>query len=284
MQTAFSSRRSPHLRVHEMLRGAREHTLVTPVSHSSESLMRNTPTYSQAFASTMNTNQPQWGGGRTPSNALSTLNSTQNTKVCVFVFVVVFLTALFITIGSYADHQLQTYKETDSTIDFQTHVTLLVVQLLFNVALVALPYIALYNYAPDSYACQYYLVIAACWVVSLHAQPHLKDRFYALWGDASSNAPSTKDHDSTIIAQHLQEAEDSVRRKPRSPQHHREPENLQYQTNPAVRIAPSTVPHISSRMPMDIERSAITFHSNDLLPHTPSHEPAPQGTNIADLL
>jgi hypothetical protein len=65
-----------------------------------------------------------------------------------------------------------------------------------------------------------------------------------------------------------------------APQHHREPENLQYQTNPAVRIAPSTVPHISSRMPMDIERSAITFHSNDLLPH----EPAPQGTNIADLL
>ena len=294
MHNSFSPRRSPHMRVHEMLRNARDHI---PSHSSSESLVQSMPNYSKAFASTMHGQQS--GGGKSAStHYVNALNNPQNTKMFVCVCTIVFLTACFVGLGSYVDARMQKYNETENTEqDYQTHLVLLSVQLCFNVAMLALPYALLYNYAPDSYVCQYYVVVLAFWVLALHAQPHLKNRFYTLLSNdpppnASLTTVTSDEHDQSLIAQHLHEAN---HKKQNHTHLDDEPENIQYRPNRAQRIAPR-MQFNDDHHNDNHNNQPMQFHSQDLLPaqhtqHT-THTPmlmsmsvdATQGTNLADLL
>lgn len=241
----------------------------------------------------------QSGGGKSSASSgyVNTLNNAQNTKVFACVCTIVFLTICFVSIGSYVDDRVQKYNETENTEqDYQTHLLLLSLQLCSNVAMLALPYALLYNYAPDSFLRQYYVVVLAFWVLALHAQPHLKTRFYTLLGNGPPSnvrtsqkiAVTSEEHDQALIAQHLQEA---THKKQNQTYLHDEPENIQYRSNRAQRIAPRMqLNNDNYNHNHNHDNQPMQFHSQDLLPaqqHSSMMSMTPdstQGTNIADLL
>ena len=292
MHRSLSPRFSPNLRVHEMLRNARNRV----PTHSSESLVQSMPNYSQAFASTMHGQQSGGGKSSASTDYVSTLNNPQNTNVFVCVCTFVIFTICFVGMGSYVDARTQNYVETENTEhDYQTHLLLLSLQLCFNVAMLALPYALLYNYAPNSYACQYYIVAFALWVLALHAQPHLKNRFYTLLDNEppSNDTPSLtagvtrEEHDQVLISQHLHEANHQKQNQTHS---QAEPENIQYRPNRSQRTAPRMQFNDDDHHTPNYNQP-MQFHSQDLLPaqqHPPIFSTSPDttthGTNIADLL
>ena len=230
--------------------------------------------------------QPQsgGGGGNHKHGFPWGMNNTTNSKVGTFVVLLVALTVGFVTVGAYVDTLIEQYnKHNNADNDTQTHLTLLIVQLAVNVGMLLLPYVVLSTCASDSYACQYYLVVGAFWVMSLHAQAHLKKRFYALVGSGKTPADSashdddaSEESDHVLIAQHVKEAESAHTLT--TSKHELRPmenENLQYRANPTTYNAP--------QMRSNHERalSPLHFDSQDLLPLQSRHT---QGTNTADLL
>lgn len=259
MHVTLSPRRTPHNRVHEMLRKSR--AMDAASSAGGCALVQNTPTYSQAFVSTMHSSNVQQGGG---------MKSAQNKKVFVGVTIVSLLLAVFVAVGSYMDAHIHRYNEQENAEhDYPTHLALLGLQLALNVLLLVVPYLVLCKYDTDGYACQYYYVVGALWVLALHAQPHLKDRFYVL---LSPDIPDTtaSDNDSEIIAKHVMDAQEE-KHAPHEP----ETENLQYKANLKPFMAPRLRPS---------RDEPVQFNSVDLLPQTTAHQHSHRGTNIADLI
>lgn len=300
MYTPFSNTRSNrHSRVHEMLKRSRH----PPSSlSSSESLMKGTPTYSQAFASTMPLSQTGGGdvGGLGSSLNMNTLNNPDNHKVIVFICATTALTAVFSFLGRNVDALIQNYEDTKNPgKDYDTHFLMLVAQLCFNVAMLVVPCVMVHKYFPDSYVCRYYLVIAAFWTLSLHAQPFLKRRFYYAFALSSSvkqlshkedtNINQESDSDQQLIAQYLKDAETTSTPTITLPQHP-ETDNIQYRSSPA------TTPLRNNLSSGRHSNTPIHFESQDLMPaqSTHQHSAIPQhhesfqsggggGTNLADL-
>lgn len=264
MHLALSPRHTPHSRVREMLRTSRSTDGASP--NSDRDWIQNTPTYSQAFVSTVHSSNTQQGGG---------VKSTQNKRVFVGVATVSLLLGVFVVAGSYMDAYIHHYNEQQNAEnDYQTHLVLLGLQIAFNVFLLVVPYLALCKYDTNGYTCQYYYVVGALWVLALHAQPHLKDRFCVLLSPDVPDIPDTTatDNDHEIIANYVRDAQEKVHA--RAP----ETENLQYKANLTPLMAPQLRP---------LRDEPVQFSSTDLLPQATEHPHQhnnDRGTNIADLI
>lgn len=274
--------RQSHSRVQEMLKRARH----IPSSLSSgESLMQGAPTYSQAFASTMSDTKS--GGGLGKGLDMSSMNNPHTQKLLAFVCAATALTTLFILFGRNVDAFIQNYEERENVDrNHSTHLLLLTGQLCFNVAMLVVPYVAMHKYFSDSYICQYYLVIAAFWVLSLHAQPFLKRRFYDAFVSYSSeqrphkkeNTSSNREADQKLIAQYLKEVETTP---PLTTTQHIETNNMQYRSLPAT-----TQQHNNSPYTQHDNKDRMQALSTQAHFISPDHEPfqnGDSGTNIADL-
>lgn len=258
-----------------MLRNSRAREIDVASSAGDCKLVQNTPTYSHAFVSTMHSSNGQHGGG---------IKNAQNKKVFVGVTTVSLLLVVFVAAGSYMDSHIHNYNEQENTEhDYQTHLALLGLQLALNVILLVVPYFALCKYDSDGYVCQYYYVVGALWVLALHAQPHLKDRFYVLLSSDITDTSTTNtigdnviNNDTDIIAKHVLDAQ-----KNEHMSHEPETENLQYRANPKPFMAPQLRP---------TRDEPVQFSSVDLLPQATTQQHQHQqphshrGTNVADLI
>jgi hypothetical protein len=209
------------------------------------------------------------GGDHTQANRAS-----ENTEIAICVCVVIVLTVMFVYVGEYMDHYLLEHEEETANSDTGQLISILVFQMIFNVMMLVVPYIVLHVYAKGNLAYQYYLVVAAFWVLSLQAQPQLRRRFEQLLRDKVSpsmmkplNADVDADthEDTQIISEHFAEAEH---------QHKREAENMQYRRNQVERMTEQQ-PVYGHDMPMQ-------FSSQDLMP-MPAVDNLNRETNLADL-
>lgn len=84
-------------------------------------------------------------------------------------------------------------------------------QIIINVALLVVPYFILAKYASHTLVFQYYAIVAAFWVVSLHAQEQLRNRFSrVLEGDSARLAAEAKANakrDAELLAAHAKQAQ-----------------------------------------------------------------------------
>ena len=98
---------------------------------------------------------------------------------------------MFVCVGEYVDNYLLEYEDETTDNGTEQLISILVFQMIFNVIMLVVPYIVLHMYAKDSLAYQYYLVVAAFWVLSLQAQPQLRRRFEQLLRDKESQSMVT---------------------------------------------------------------------------------------------
>lgn len=274
MLTPSTMIRSPRNRVHDMLRTMRNDRYskqatdtFSDVKHDNSLALRHVP---------------QYGGGNDSVNP----KQRQAYIIFIFVLIVIVLTIVFVYVGQWVDAELNNYQKKHRS---TSALTLILIQMIFNVAILCVPYCVVCNYNPDSLICHYYLVVAAFWVVALHAQTHLKERFQNLFqsNTHSTNASTTKkENDALIIDSLVKGAIQKQMSKPSS-QNSTYP-TLQQQT-PERHIPISTRQHSYHSMhdtpPTTMAatehfNTPVQFNSQDLLPTFPPQERA---TNIADL-
>lgn len=136
------------------------------------------------------------------------------TSVAVWVLSALALTGVFLVIGQWVDARLaddvngsQPQVDTPDTpssvgTDYGTVALKTCFQITFNVAMLLVPYVLLRHYAPHTLLYRHYLyVVFPLWVVSLHAQPLLKERLRVLL--AGEVAPEVDDATklATLVAQ-----------------------------------------------------------------------------------
>ena len=119
-------------------------------------------------------------------------NDSDIAPVLVWVVSALALTGVFLVIGQWVDARLadqndtgaQPVKGDDTSIvgnDYGAIVVKTVFQIIFNVTLLLVPYMLLRHYAPYTLLYRHYLyVVFPLWVVSLQAQPLLKERLRVL--------------------------------------------------------------------------------------------------------
>ena len=246
--------RTPRNRVQDMLKQIRQQ------QNTSQALVEHMPSYSQAYAST-NLNIQRGGGNHTRSE-----NMSEHANIAIFVCIIIILTILFVYIGEYVDNCLVEYEQHQDT-DQSTRISVLVFQLIFNVTMLVVPYIILHIYAKDSLAHQYYLVIAAFWVLSLQAQPQLKYRFKQLLREEEEPVRNQvdNDEDTQLINEHFAEAEH---------QQKQETENIQYRHNQVARM--------TEQQQVYNHDIPLQFNSQDLMPMR-TMDNLNRETNLADL-
>lgn len=251
--------REPRSRVQDMLKQKRtQHT-------SSHTLIEHMPNYSQAYART-NMDVQHGGGHHTQTN-----HASKNTDIAICACVVIVLTVMFVCVGEYVDNYLLEYEDETTDNGTEQLISILVFQMIFNVIMLVVPYIVLHMYAKDSLAYQYYLVVAAFWVLSLQAQPQLRRRFEQLLRDKESQSmvtpldEDTDTHEDTkIISEHFAEAEN---------QHKQEVENIQYRQNQVERM--------TEQQPVYRHDIPMQFNSQNLMPAAVNN--LNRETNLADL-
>lgn len=297
--------RSPRNRVHNMLRKMRSER---DVSHTQEM-------YSDIPSTVLNT---QHGGGEgrdssahRGSVSVRQLSQQHVSKIVVFVLWIVVLTVMFIVAGQYVDTEINTYYNTKRKT--ASPLLLTVVQVLFNVCLLCIPYAIACVYYPDTLFCQYYLIVAAFWVVSLHAQPHLRERFQTLFHPVPVTQEEQKNRDDQIIASLLKDAHKTTTKTPTQATHvnqdsYHRPSSVEshhsmndvvhpnaqdrrvpiatrqrpYQSNYSV---DTPQPYIADELSINsIQQNPVMFNSQDLFPTTNTQkEMEIRATNIADL-
>ena len=130
-------------------------------------------------------------------------NDSDVAPILVWVLSALALTGVFLVIGQWVDARLadeddttaQTDKGDDTSSvgnDYGTIVVKTVFQIIFDVTLLLVPYMLLRHYAPHTLLYRHYLyVVFPLWVVSLQAQPLLKERLRVLL--AGEVAPEVDD-------------------------------------------------------------------------------------------
>ena len=244
---ASSERFAQRLRVREMLRGVRQHQLnqlSTPLEHTTDvasvlqtgttaasaSAFGDPPPMStvgsgfsaDAFSSGGSQVGSQVGGGRvgSPSAAdIAILIVSLAAFTLVFVVIGQCIDALLgVTSPSSVDESTLTSSTKNDTSDisdtsdtYGVIVAKTIGQIILNVALLVVPYFILAKYAPHTLVFQYYAIVAAFWVVSLHAQEQLRNRFSrVLEGDSARLAAETKANakrDAELLAAHAKQAQ-----------------------------------------------------------------------------
>lgn len=136
------------------------------------------------------------GGSSLPSashSAVSSNGDSDATPVVVWVLSALALTGVFLVIGQWVDARLADdddgsqpqvdTPETPSSVgtDYGTVALKTCFQITFDVAMLLVPYVLLRHYAPHTLLYRHYLyVVFPLWVVSLQAQPLLKERLRVL--------------------------------------------------------------------------------------------------------
>lgn len=284
--------RSPRNRVHDMIRSIRSERQTRNVSEPFSDARRSEPTPARFI---------QNGGGRDSVNAKNTDTEyplekhTDSFNIFVMVVLVVLFTIVCVCAGQWVDNELNQYQKRHASTS--SPVALIAIQMLFNVAMLCVPYCVARTFYPDSLVCHYYLVVAAFWVVSLHAQTHLKERFQALFPPADagrSKEVSKQISDNAIIESLVQDAMTTQKKQNAHPPptnvvyppYHAPERNIQLSTRQGAHHGPQDKLRDQGQgvyQPMSNEHfeTPVRFNSQDLLPTSPvSHTRA---TNIADL-
>lgn len=251
--SSSSSRHDQRLRVREMLRNVRQHQLnqlSAPVDTHNDlasSIQANTSLASAAAfgdvstrgrllaspnpatsnltnntttTAAASTEHLMIGGGASIVGAAATnARSSQAAEICVLLASIAAFTFVFVVVGQCVDAALGDDSDSDDK-QQQSYATLVckvVGQMLLNVALLVVPYIVLAKYAGNSLVCRYYAIVAAFWVVSLHAQSQLRIRFrHVLQGDtktAAEHKQEQKQNDVHALAKHLADAAEAAKQK-----------------------------------------------------------------------
>lgn len=277
MLTPSTMIRSPRNRVHDMLRMKRNERY----TKNTQDMFHN--------KHDMTSFQQSGGGSRKNSNTndVSFPKPQKAYDIFVFVLIVILLTILFVYLGKCLDTELNEYQEKNKNVSV---ITLIIIQMICNVALLCIPYCIICHYYPDTLICHYYLVVAAFWVVSLHAQTYLKERFHVMFHPEQSKEAkkSKKEKDDTIIKNLLKDAKRKQKQKhnihntppdrmvslsTRQDQHQHQYQNA-HQHNPTHQTPMMTA--------TEHFNTPVQFNSQDLLP-SPSHSQHERSTNIADL-
>jgi len=245
-------------RVREMLRNVRQHQLdqLSKPAHSTDvaSVLQTGVTAASAYAfgdapavsSGGNTHALQAGGGArmfTPLEMPSQSSTQLTGKELLVLTVSVLLFAVgFVVIGKCLDSALGSVPLPPPATDTKTNnnnnnnniqttlVTKVAVQIVLNVAMIVVPYFVFLKYAPRALVFQYYPIVAALWVVSIHAQPKLRarlNRVLETFTDRSEHeATMQRKRDRQLIAAHTaaakakQEVADAARKRNQNPHLH----------------------------------------------------------------
>ena len=187
-------------RVHEMLRELRSTHSKT---NSDDTLSDSSIPKVFSRASRYPTNMVGGGGSKSYNSwAASDHNvsgsQSDSVQIVVWVASVIALTALFLIIGQWVDVQLldddrntPTYQQVGT--DYSTVVLKTCFQIIFNVAILVVPFLIVRSYAKESLLCRYYfLFVFPLWVLSLHAQVHLRERLRILLQGEADPDDATK--------------------------------------------------------------------------------------------
>jgi hypothetical protein len=149
-------------------------------------------------------------GSRAPATSAAASDAT---PVVVWVLSALALTGVFLVIGQWVDARLADDNNdtnndghTPSAVgtDYGTVALQTCFQIVFDVAMLLVPYVLLRHYAPHTLLYRHYLyVVFPLWVVSLQAQPLLKERLRVLL--AGEVAPEVDD--ATKLAKLVAQAE-----------------------------------------------------------------------------
>jgi hypothetical protein len=134
------------------------------------------------------------GGGRNAPSKGSAGGHRDAAAVATWVASVLALAGVFLVIGQWVDERLMD-DEASATVgtDYATVALKTCFQIAFDVALLVVPYLLLVRYAADSLLRQYYyLVVFPLWVLSLHAQGHLRERLRVLVAGEAEADDATK--------------------------------------------------------------------------------------------
>lgn len=266
------------LRVREMLRGVRQHQLnqlSEPLSTDVASVLQTGATAASASAfgdSRAFTASGVGGGAQVGGGGVTSHEPVTASSVAVFVVSVIAFTVVFVVVGQWVDGLLGTVAPSDADIDtaadttadtepFGTTVAKTVGQMLINVALLIVPYFVLAHYAPHSLVYQYYPIIGAFWVVSLHAQQQLRNRFSRiLEGNAAREEAlmrAKKKRDAQLVAAHAAAAAVAQKKTSASNAHaahlrsihhtHSAPEPRNAMPQPATHPSPPTPPSMRAQ-------------------------------------
>lgn len=293
------------LRVREMLRDVRQHQLAQlsrPAPDVASVLQTGTTSASaSAFGDPVHDATGREGlqvGGGIGGGGRST-----STEVIVCVVSMIALVGVFLVLGQCVDALMGTIAPTteealqsspahatkDAKGDHDTHVVepsstiimKIISQMLFNVALVAAPYYLLLIYAPESLVSRYYAIVAAFWVVSLHAQQQLRNRFGRLFESeearVDAEAAAKRRRDATLLAAHQAEAAAAVARKRQQNSHQSHVDVIhrpQHADAPAMRAQARH--HVSTHAPLP--RNSVPQPAS----HTsPTSSPSPSSSLIS---
>lgn len=327
-----TNRQDQRLRVREMLRNVRQHQLnqlSAPVDTHNDlasSIQANTSLASAAafgdtstrrLSSSLATNNLTSAdpAGQTVSDTSTALmigggagvvgaaRQSQAAEVCVLVASVAAFTFVFVVVGQCVDVALGDDSDDEQQQPYVTLVCKVVGQMLLNVALLAVPYVILAKYASNSLVCRYYAVVAAFWVVSLHAQTQLRIRFQrVLQGDtktAAEHKQQQKQNDVHALAKHLADAAEAAKQKEKQRQQqyhdplHREPMPFVHNAPPPrnERLQPAThyAPHAELLPHSNAADSSFAPHDSTHAMHhaggtPPSYDAPPVQFNCPDLM
>ena len=214
--------------------------------------------------------ESQIGGGAFSDGSLasSTISTTSPftgssaaasaSDIAIMVLSVVAITLVFVVVGQCIDtllgvtapscvgHQASIPTHTphkhhgdDETVDdpYGILVAKTIGQMVLNVTLLMAPYVILAKYAPHTLVFQYYVIVAAFWVVSLHAQEQLRNRFSrVLEGDdarVAAEKKATSHRNATLLAEHVEQAKQAQQRAQQTPSNQTQDVSIHHPTQNA---------------------------------------------------
>ena len=192
---------SPRARVYEMLR--KKHRMLGGGKADTSKFMKYD---SDAFAESNNLQKVNLSDESNESiSKIISFKNAKNTDIVVFAILVLIFASLFVVFGQLVDSYIQQYVETHNEIESSVQNALLVLQILFDVMMIIVPFIIISMYYPNTLIQKYYLLVAAFWVVTLQAQPYLRTQLRNAFGlydelqepssKVSTNSSNTKDND-----------------------------------------------------------------------------------------